>query len=147
MWGGDLVHLLKGAEAIWLLEGKPSLLIKDQNWHYGPDPLPLYEGHSQKGKHVNCLIFYWLKVYKEPCWHFYTSSSVWKTDFNNIGKWFKGICPFGLKVLLPQRLKWDGGLSIILNQQYSGPSEKSVNFYRSPLLTKRLSNVLVFLWI
>ena len=122
MWGGDLVHLLKGAEAIWLVEGKPSLLIKHQDWHHGPDPLPLYEGHSRKGKHVNGLIFYWLKVYKEAGWHFLYFQFCLENWL--IGKWFKGICPFGLKVLLPKRLKSDGGLWIILNQQYSGPSEK-----------------------
>ena len=44
--------------------GEDQLAYKGSNdWHYGPAPLPLEEGHNRKGKHVNCLIFNWLKVY------------------------------------------------------------------------------------
>ena len=47
--------------------GEDQLAYKGSNdWHYGPAPLPLEEGHNPKGKHVNCLIFNWLKVYKRP---------------------------------------------------------------------------------
>ena len=53
--------------------GEDQLAYKGSNdWHYGPAPLPLEEGHNPKGKHVNCLIFNWLKVYKKKC-----DTSIW----------------------------------------------------------------------
>ena len=131
MWGGDLVHLLKGAEAIWLVEGKPSLLIKDQ--HHGrrltlrtrPTALIWRPQSKRKTCQLSDLLLT-ESLQRARLTFFILHFLYFQFCLENwlIGKWFKGICPFGLKVLLPKRLKSDGGLWIILNQQYSGPSEK-----------------------